>query len=362
MVVVGLCATEGHCTSGRPPIRCKTVLRRVRCDLQHTAGFCVTYAQARHHCAGCLFGRRRSTRACDARAPRRDGCGQSMRHGRPPHQREASYSLQGRAATCRLRPPTHSRLSRDTRAGAPPLRWLSLGMRRSTRARDARAPRRDGCGRSMRNERPLHQREASHLVQDRGATFLLRPPTHSRLLCGKRAGAPPLRWLSLGMRRSTRACVARAPLRDGCDRSMRHGRSLHQREASYSVQDRATTCLLWPPTHGRLSRDKRAGATLRWLSLGRRRSTRACDARAVRRAGFDRSMHPGRPPHQRDASTNRCEAVVQYARCGLPHSGLSRDKRAGATLRWLSLGRRRSTRACDARALRRDGCGRPVRY
>ena len=73
----------------------------------------------------------------------------------------------------------HIRLSLGTCAGEP-LRWLSIGMRRSTRACDACAPRRDSCGRSMHHERPLHQQDASHSVQDRAATCLLRPPTHSR--------------------------------------------------------------------------------------------------------------------------------------------------------------------------------------
>ena len=43
---------------------------------------------------------------------------------------------------------------------------------------------------------------------------------------------------------------------------------------------------------------------------------------------------------------------MRCAKCGLPHSRLSRDKRAGAPLRWLSLGRRRRTRARDVRAVR----------
>ena len=129
------------------------------------------------------------------------------------------------------------------------------------------------------------------------------------------------------------------------------------------MQGHASTCLLRPPTHNRLSRDKRAGALpLRWLSLGRRRSTRARDAHAVRCAGFDRPMRPGKPLHQQEASSIRCKAVVRCVRCGLPHIRLSRDKRTGTPLRWLSLGRRRSTRACDARAPHRNGCGRSTRY
>ena len=213
-----------------------------------------------------------------------------------PRAKEGHYTSEAPPIRCNtvLRlvccwPPTHSRLSRDKRAGVPPLRWLSLGIRRSTGSCDARAPRHDGCGRSIRHRRPLRQREAYYSVQDRAATCLLRPPTHIRLSRDKRAGAPPLRWLSLGMRRSTGSCDARAPRRDGCGRSIHHRRPLHQREASHSVQDRAATSPQRPRTHSRLLRDKRTGAPLRWRSLRRRRSTRACGARAPSCKGCDRS-------------------------------------------------------------------------
>ena len=211
--------------------------------------------------------------------------------------------MQDRSATCLLRPPAHSRLSRDKRAGAPPLRWLSLGMRVRTRACDACAPRCDGFDRSVRYGRPLHQRKPSNSVQGRAVACLLRPPTHSRLSRDKRTGAPPLRWLSLRMRRSTRACDACAPCCDGRGRPARQQWPLHQREASYSVQGHAAACPLRPLTHSRGSRDKRAGApALRWLSLGRRRSTRARNARAVRFAGSDWPMRLRKPLHQREAS------------------------------------------------------------
>ena len=39
-----------------------------------------------------------------------------------------------------------------------------------------------------------------------------------------------LRWLSLGRRRSTRVCGARAPCRAGCGRFIPYGKTLHQRD------------------------------------------------------------------------------------------------------------------------------------
>ena len=295
----------------------------------------MTNARARHHCAGYLLGRSRSTRACEAREPRRDGCGRSMRHERPLHQRDAAYSVQGRAATCLLRPPTQSRLSRDKRTGAR-LRCLSLRQTRSKRACDARAPRRNGCGRSVRLFMAMHQRGVSSVRCKAVVRCARCAPPYNQLSRGKRAGAP-LRWLSLGMRRSTRACDARTVRRDGHGRSARHRRPLHQGKASHSVQDRAATCLLRPPTHSRLSRNKHAGAPpLRWLSFGMRRSSRAFDAHAPRRDGCGRPVFDERPLHQREAS---CSVQGRAATCLLwppTHSRLWHDKRAGAQpLRWL---------------------------
>ena len=114
--------------------------------------------------------------------------------------------------------------------------------------------------------------------------------------------------------------------------------------------------------HSRLPRRKRAGVLLILLSLGRRRTTRACDARAPRRDKFDRLTRNEKPLHHREASPICCNTVMRCARCGLPHSRLSRGKRAGVPLILLSLGRRRTTRACDARAPRRNGCGRSIRH
>ena len=76
-----------------------------------------------------------------------------------------------------------------------------------------------------------------------------------------------------------------------------------------------------------------------------------------------RSVHAHeKPPHQRRGSPIRCSTVVRCARYGHPHSWLSRGKRTVVPLRLLSLGRRRTTRACGARAPRRNGVVRSTRY
>ena len=57
-------------------------------------------------------------------------------------------------------------------------------------------------------------------------------------------------------------------------------------------------------------RMEREQAALRWLSLGRWRSTRACRARAPRRAGFGRSAHFRKALQWREASLPRYKTVV----------------------------------------------------
>jgi len=51
----------------------------------------------------------------------------------------------------------------------------------------------------------------------------------------------------------------------------------------------------------------------RSLSLGRKRSTRACDVRAPRRAGWHRPIPYGSLLHQRDGRLPRCTAVLRRA-------------------------------------------------
>ena len=97
----------------------------------------------------------------------------------------------------------------------------------------------------------------------------------------------------------------------------------------------------------------RKSATARALSLGRRRSTRACGVRAPRRAGWSRSMPYGSPLRQRDGPLPRCTAVLRRASRGLQRAAdlrmCARQKRHRA----LSLsggGAARALAACARRA------------
>ena len=180
----------------------------------------------------------------------------------------------------------------------------------------------------------MHQREVSS-IRCKAVVRCARYGLHTTGFRVANARAP-LHWLSLEFRCSTRACDALAVRHDGRGRLTLNGRPLHQQEPPYSVQDRAATCPQRPRTHSRLLRDKRTGAPLCWLSLGRRRSTHACDLRAPHRKGCDRSMQYLTAMHQREVSSIRCKVVVRCARCGLPHNQLLRGKRAGATLLAIS--------------------------
>ena len=101
-----------------------------------------------------------------------------------------------------------------------------------------------------------------------------------------------------------------------------------------------------------------ASAPLRWLPVGRRYTTRVCDASVACRARSNRSVPYVRKLHQREASLSWCKTVVQRVGSILQRAAGDCEAHASAPLRWLSVGRRRSTRACDARAPCRAGCGR----
>ena len=101
------------------------------------------------------------------------------------------------------------------------------------------------------------------------------------------------------------------------------------------------------------ARKKRLHA--RSLSLGRKRSTRACDVRAPRRAGWSRSVPYGSPLCQRDGSLHRCTAVLRRASRGLQTSSLLAHVRKNkeAPPRALSLSREEAQHALAA-------CARPA--
>ena len=93
------------------------------------------------------------------------------------------------------------------------------------------------------------------------------------------------RVLSLGRRRSTRACGVRAPSRNGWSRITALLKlAAPARRPSPSLHGRAPTCQPGPPTQPAFT-CAQTHSRLRVLSLGRRRSTRACGVHAPRRAG-----------------------------------------------------------------------------
>ena len=92
-------------------------------------------------------------------------------------------------------------------------------------------------------------------------------------------------------------------------------------------------------------------------------ATRTCCVRAPRHAGCDQSKPYRRVPHRQGTRLFRCKAVLRRASCGIQLTAdLPVCTRAIAPLRSLSMERRHSTRACDARALYRAGCSRSVSY
>ena len=96
------------------------------------------------------------------------------------------------------------------------------------------------------------------------------------------------------------------------------------------MQDRGAACQLRPPLCAVGLCVARAGAPSRSLSLGRRRSTRGCRARAPCRAGCGRPIHNKRPLHRRAASLRRCKTVVRRASCGLHFAQLAFASRTPA--------------------------------
>ena len=96
------------------------------------------------------------------------------------------------------------------------------------------------------------------------------------------------------------------------------------------------------------------------LSLGRRRRTRACGARAPRHDGWIRSVHRTRPLHQQVATLHRRTAVLRRVSCSFLRQASGASCLAQAPLRSLSLGMRRSMRACHAHVARCAAYGRSI--
>jgi hypothetical protein len=103
---------------------------------------------------------------------------------------------------------------------------------------------------------------------------------------------------------------------------------------SPSAHDRSAACQLLPQTSSQRRVARAAQARRRSLSLGRRRSTRACFARARCCTGCDRFMSRRKILHRREGSLFWCAAVVRRASCGLQLQAsaawLARRRRVGA--------------------------------
>ena len=199
-------------------------------------------------------------------------------------------------------------------------------------------------------------RRPSPSMHGRAPTCQPRPPTSSCLAHVRKKNATA-RAFPFERRHSMRACGVRAPRRAGLSRSAPYGSSLRQRDGPL----RRCTAALRRASSGFqqaafLRMRPRKSATARALSLGRRRSTRACAVRAPRRAGWRRSVPYGSPPRQRNGPLPRCTAALRRASRGLQQAAFLRMcARKCATARALSLRKRRSTRARGMHAPRHAG-------
>ena len=130
------------------------------------------------------------------------------------------------------------------------------------------------------------------------------------------------------------------------------------RGLSPSTGDCGATCQLRRPTPSQLRSYRAAHARRRSLSLGRRRSTRACCVRAQYRADCGRPMPSRGTLRWQEAILHQRLPVMRRASCGLQRQASSACHAAHARRRLLSLGRRRSTRDCGACVPCCAGCDR----
>jgi len=121
------------------------------------------------------------------------------------------------------------------------------------------------------------ERALSLLALGRGVTCYLRPQTSSQRRVALAVQARRCS-LSLGRRRSTRACFACAWCRDGYGRSVPCQRTLRRRDSPPLRHGRGATYQLRPPASCQRRVAHAAQARGRSLSLGTRRSTLACFA------------------------------------------------------------------------------------
>ena len=153
LVVVGPGPMEGHCTSEKPVFLCVQGIGDTRLCCPRTRPACMC---ARERPPRALsVGRRRSTCACCARVLRCASLSSPSHSKRSPHKRRGlSRSVQDSGPTCRPWPrPWPAYLRVCAHSSEPPCS-LSVGRRRSTRARHMRAARRAGWNSPPDSRRP----------------------------------------------------------------------------------------------------------------------------------------------------------------------------------------------------------------
>ena len=335
---------QGHCTGERP----LSFGARPWCDVPAAASKnqpAFAWHVRANHCAHCLSGGGAS-RKLSARA-RRGALvvvGPCTRKGHCTGERPLSFGVRllcdVPAVVTQNRPAFawHARARHFARCFSGEGAALELAVRAHRAALAVVVPR-------------IRQ---GHCTGERSRSFGARPwcdvpvvaTQNQPAFAWHRAGAP-LRSLSLGRRRVTQACCARAPCRAGCCRFMHKARALHRRKAS--LLRRAAVVRRASGGHPESAgfRVARAGAPLCSLFLGGRCGhSSLLPARTVPRwlwsfHALDKGTVPARGL---SPSARGCGATCQLRPVQEP-AGF-RVARASEPLRSLSLGRRRSTRAC----------------
>ena len=283
-------------------------------------------------------------------APCRADCGRLMPHRRVMRRQEALLpwrALVVRRASCGV----ECQASTVCHAAHACRRSLSLGRMRTARANCAPAPCRDGRGRPISykgdcaDERPISFDVRLWCNVPAAASSTKPAP-----LVMQRTPAARRRSLSQGRRRTTRVRCTRAPCSAGCGRLMPYSKAVRRRDAPLlrraSVVQRASCglkCQACAACHA-------AHSCQRSLSLGRRRTTRVCCARAPYRASCGQPKPHGRTLRQREAPLLRRAPMVRRASCGVQCQARAACSAAHARRRSLSLGRRRANRGCCAHA------------
>ena len=263
--------------------------------------------------------------------------------------------MQDRGVTCQLRAPNNSRLSRGARKRATMFAVSREEAQHASLTSAHTMPRSEWLTHDLQKSAALPT-GLSPSAQDRGATCQLRPQNHSRLSRGERKR--PLCSLSLGRRRISRACRTRAAYRARRGGFMPYETPPHRREASLlwcKTVVRRSSCELTTHTAG--SQVTCPGAQLCSLSLGKGAALELV-ARALRAALVAVSIrltkiHYAGERHLPFGERPWCDAPAASSQ----HTVGCRVARAGVRLRSLSLGKRRSTRACRARTPCRAGRG-----